>query len=394
MIGTILQIVSKYSIDFFKSINSSSCASIAFCCNRANLSPLNFISSLHIMQCNKKSSTILQRFWDLYIPKSPVIIPQPVKIPQTSTSRLDPSSVPRISPASEPKTVLYLAYGSNLSAETFKGNRGIKPLSAVNVHVPEIDLTFDLAGIPYVEPCFANCQYKRDQSGSSRSNDYHKTRWHKGLVGVVYEVTLDDYRTIVATEGGGASYKDALVQCFILPDGSKTVDPSPSGEPFLAHTLLCPFNNNDANRIARPDPDYAQPSSRYLKLITDGAVEHNLPEEYIKYLHGIRAYTVTTRRQKIAQIFLMIVLLPVVLVVFALGRILADDNGKIPGWLTHITRTLFRYVWTVYDRVLKDIFGDGERTMKGTGGKVGKLDLDRWDKKHLAPVTYEKRVGK
>ncbi|RAL66850.1 hypothetical protein DID88_007633 [Monilinia fructigena] len=311
-------------------------------------------------ECNEKSPAALQRFWDLYIPKLPAITPQPVKAPQTSTSPLCLSSVPLISPASKPKSVLYLAYGSNLSAETFKGKRGIKPLSAVNVHVPEIDLTFDLAGIPYAEP--------------------------------FYEVTLDDYRTIIATEGGGASYKDELVQCFVLPDDSKTVDPNSSGEPFLAHTLLCPFNNGDTNRITRPDPDYAQPSSRYLKSITDGAVEHNLPEEYIEYLHGIRAYTVTTTRQKIARIFLMMVLLPIVLVLFGLGKLLADDIGKIPDWLTHITRTLLRYVWTAYDRVLKNVFGDGERTMEGTGAELGKSALDRWDEKISRSVSYETRA--
>ena len=76
----------------------------------------------------------------------------PVKLPCTSPSRL--------SSTSNEKTVLYLAYGSNLSAETFKGNRGIRPLSAVNVHVPSLNLTFDLAGIPYIEPCFANTQYR------------------------------------------------------------------------------------------------------------------------------------------------------------------------------------------------------------------------------------------
>lgn len=58
------------------------------------------------------------------------------------------------------KTVLYLAYGSNLSAEVFRGRRGIKPISQVNVYAPELSLTFDLAGIPYFEPCFAGTQYR------------------------------------------------------------------------------------------------------------------------------------------------------------------------------------------------------------------------------------------
>ncbi|KAI7198557.1 hypothetical protein KC316_g11445 [Hortaea werneckii] len=60
------------------------------------------------------------------------------------------------SATSKKESVLYLAYGSNLSNETFRGNRGIKPLSQINVQVPSLRLTFDLPGIPYAEPCFAN----------------------------------------------------------------------------------------------------------------------------------------------------------------------------------------------------------------------------------------------
>ncbi|CAD6445870.1 045cc455-06c1-4058-a992-0e6fecada661-CDS [Sclerotinia trifoliorum] len=342
------------------------------------------------MQRDEEPCAPSQRFWDLYTPKPPAVVSQPVKVPKTSISRLELSSAPLLPPTSasqeEPGTVLYLAYGSNLSAETFKGKRGIKPLSAVNVHVPAIDLTFDLCGIPYAEPCFANCQYRKNQSGSPRSKDYHKTRWHKGLVGVVYEVTLDDYRTIIATEGGGTSYKDELVQCYVLPDGSKTVDPDPSGTPFQAHTLLCPFDSKDPNRIWRQDPNYAQPSARYLKLITDGAEEHGLPEEYINYLHGIRAYTATTLRQKMAQLLIVSSLLPFLLMVMGLSKVVADENGKIPAWLANIMAAIFRYVWIAYDRVLRNIFGDGERTI---GGKaltdIEEIDLEkRWDEKKMA----------
>lgn len=207
------------------------------------------------------------------------------------------------------------------------------------------------------------------------------------MVGVVYEVTLDDYRTIIATEGGGSSYKDEVVQCFVLPEGSKTVSPDPSGTPFQAHTLLCPFNNDDTNRIRRPDPDYAQPSARYLKLITKGAEEHNLPEEYIDYLHGIRAYTATTMGQKMGQIFFTLVLLPIVLALFGLGKLLADKNGNIPNWLARFMGTLFRYVWAAYDKVLKGIFGDGERTIKEKGEGEGDTELERrWDEKKISPA--------
>ncbi|KAF7959349.1 hypothetical protein EAE96_000969 [Botrytis aclada] len=341
------------------------------------------------MQSDEKPCAAPQRLWDLYTPKPSAIVSEPVKVPQTSTSRLESSAVPLLSPAlddrEEAKTVLYLAYGSNLSAETFKGKRGIKPLSAVNVHVPTIDLTFDLCGIPYTEPCFTNCQYKKDQSNSPRTKDYHKTRWHKGLVGVVYEVSREDYRTIIATEGGGSAYKQEIVECFVLPKDSKTVDPNPSSIPFQAYTLLCPFNSKDANRIARPDPNYAQPSARYLKLIIDGAEEHNLPEEYVNYLHGIRSYTVTTMRQKTAQIIIMTFIVPVVMALFGLGKIFADKNGKHPDWLANAMRTLFRFVWVAYDRILKDTFGDGERTIERNGNDIEEMDLDKsWDEKKMS----------
>ena len=182
-----------------------------------------------------------------------------------------------------PDTVLYLAYGSNLCAETFQGRRGIRPVSQVNVVVPELVMTFDLPGIPYVEPCFANTRYRKQPDTKvttefdsektplltpiERRSDYHKTRWHKGLVGVVYEVTKSDYAHIIATEGGGASYQDVIVDCYELPPNVDTVPNTPTSQPFKAHTLFSPALPPDAppkkgGRFTRPDPDYAQASAR------------------------------------------------------------------------------------------------------------------------------------
>ncbi|KUJ22656.1 uncharacterized protein LY89DRAFT_574809 [Mollisia scopiformis] len=283
----------------------------------------------------------------------------PPPLPQTTPERLASTSE---------KTILYLAYGSNLSAETFKGARGIKPISSVNVHVPSLDLTFDLAGIPYIEPCFANTRW-RDQNAPPSDDDYHKDRWHKGLIGVVYEVTPEDYRIIIATEGGGASYQDVVVPCYAIPPGTSEVDPLPSGSPFKAHTLLQPTDDESnrirtrAGRIHRPDPSYAQASARYLKLITDGAEEHSLPEEYLHYLHNIRPYTITTRRQHLGQAFIVGFWSPLILALFGLGKLFADDEGKIPAWLASIMGTVFTIMWMSYDKLLKPAFGDGERTM-------------------------------
>ncbi|KAA6408901.1 MAG: gliotoxin biosynthesis [Lasallia pustulata] len=291
-----------------------------------------------------------------------------------------------------PDTVLYLAYGSNLSAETFQGKRGIKPLAQLNVVVPELVMTFDLAGLPYAEPCFANTRYREqvpltlatvteselekarllDSGGPPK---YHKDRWKKGLVGVVYEVTKEDYATIIATEGGGASYQDVIVDCYELPIGSDTVpeDPSSITSPFRAHTLFSPAIPPGApgqpppksgGRIARPDPSYAQASARYLKLITDGADEHQLPAEYKKYLHELRPYTITATKQKLGQFIFLILWSSIIMTIIGMERTFADKRGKSPAWLVELLGAVFKAVWASYDMFFKGLFGDGERTIE------------------------------
>jgi hypothetical protein len=262
------------------------------------------------------------------------------------------------------KTVLYLAYGSNLCNETFRGVRGIRPLSQVNVLVPSLRLTFDLPGIPYKEPCFANTALRTPDA-----EDYHKNRWHKGLVGVVYEVTLADYAHIIATEGGGSAYNDILVDCYILPP-SDTVPTSPDSKPFKAHTLFAPIldsNNNSeietTDRVSRPDPNYAQPSARYLKLITDGATECALPAEYQDYLHNIRTYTITSKKQEMGKTIFLAIWYPILMFVFALAKQLQDKKGRSPAWLAKLSAMVFAGIWMSYDCVFKGLFGDGERTV-------------------------------
>lgn len=307
-----------------------------------------------------------------------------------------------------PETVFYLAYGSNLCFETFQGKRGIRPLSQVNVLVPELVLTFDMSGIPYLEPCFANTKYRipnhplprtkseqserptiddtplRYSSAAQLQSKYHKTHWQKGLVGVVYEVTTADYAKIIATEGGGSSYNDILVTCYELspnvstvPDPSDTILTLPS---LKAHTLYCPTfprghpELSHGGRASRPDPNYAQASARYLNLITTGADEHALPQDYINYLRNIRPYTLTSRRQKLGRLVFMGVWLPMIIPAFYLNRLLADKRGGTPWWLRMALRGVWGLSWGSYDWVFRFVFGDGERTM-------GMFDDDDGEKK-------------
>ena len=298
---------------------------------------------------------------------------------------------------SERKTFLYLAYGSNLAAETFRGRRGIRPISQINVVVPELRLSFDLPGIPYTEPCFANTAKrnpKSEQHGfaglesissltdktsilplhhSGQTSKYHKDRWQKGLVGVVYEVTPSDYAHIIATEGGGTSYSDILIPCYALPADSSKVPLHPDNKPFAAHTLFAPALPPDetpghGGRLQRPDKSYAQPSARYLKLITSGAEECNLPSEYREYLNSIRPYTITARRQRLGQFLFMLIWGPILAFLFSvLMPNFSDDDGRSPEWLRKIAEAVFSGVWMSYDNFFKRSFGDGERTQSPKG---------------------------
>ena len=305
------------------------------------------------------------------------------------------------------ETVLYLAYGSNLASKTFRGVRGIKPLSQIGVFVPELRLTFDLPGIPYAEPCFAGTQYRdvspahneTDVSGEEFSEKaalmasdvsrYHKRRWNKPLVGVVYEVTLADYAKIIATEGGGRGYRDGVIDCHPFPESYDPSDPvpdHPSTPAFKARTLLSPAADDARRRsqshktgmeIAkpklswwyticlhfRPDPDYAQPSARYLGLIKAGAAEHDLPVSYQEYLAQIRTYTITTTRQKVGKVIFLTLWVPWVLLTLALSKIFAGPDGRSPAWLVALANVLFSGMWNSYDCFFVRVFGDGERTL-------------------------------
>jgi hypothetical protein len=293
-------------------------------------------------------------------------------------------------------TVLYLAYGSNLCNETFKGNRGIKPLSQINVQVPSLRLTFDLPGLPYAEPCFANTGRRdpandppRKTSTSKEESEflsqheerekYRKNRWHKGLIGVVYEVTPEDYAHIIATEGGGASYHDIMIEChpFASSDPAESVPQNPSTPSFKAHTLFAPAMEpgeeppKDGGRFQRPDTSYAQASARYLKLLTDGAAECKLPYEYQDYLKSLHPFTVTTQKQRMGLFIFTSIWQPFIILIFALGRVFADEKGILPPWLKWLTAAIFKSVWISYDGFFKPMFGDGERSIPDGGDDAG-----------------------
>ena len=298
-------------------------------------------------------------------------------------------------PKTDGSTIQYLAYGSNLSAETFIRKRGIRPLSKINVYVPLLEFNLDLPGLPYMEPCFANVNFRKPGQKSMDQDQaqlapidpwrYSDEKWDGGLMGVVYEVTHEDYRQIIRTEGGGSGYKEIVVPCMPLDPGSSSRHKNPdiaAPRPFFARTLYAPpklpleFPDSKSSSTPwwkkfitgpyRPNPGYSQASARYLKLIKDGAREHDLPAVYQNYLTSLQPYAVTTLRQQIGRALFVIMFGPVVLTLMNIAQRLADDNGKYPRWIANVITGCLNLVWFTYDHVAKPLFGDGERTESGS----------------------------
>ncbi|RPB27361.1 hypothetical protein L211DRAFT_766647, partial [Terfezia boudieri ATCC MYA-4762] len=250
------------------------------------------------------------------------------------------------------KSLYYLAYGSNLSASTFKGRRGIKPLSATNVLCPGQVLVFDLDGIPYWEPCFANIREyisELEQLVVSGSGEV----WKNALIGVVYEVTEEDYAKIIKTEGGGARYKDVEVDCYVLPkaDGQGISGPVTT---IKAHTLCAPPNKANPTSISQPSP-------RYLGLLVNGAKENSLPQAYINYLFSLHEYCRTTWSQKVgAFLFLAQWILPIA--AFLRFKDLFSDKktGESPGWIQKMEGGMWAAIWFTYRRMYMPFWGDGQ----------------------------------
>lgn len=266
--------------------------------------------------------------------------PHKYSFPHTSTA------LENGEPASE--NVFYLAYGSNLCAATFIGRRQIRPISATNVVVPSLALTFDLPGIAYLEPRFANVRYVTNAPETENTRLLEKdSGWQGGLIGVVYEITPEDYAKILATEGGGAAYQDVIVETFPIPANSA------DAEPILAHTLLAPVLHVRGE---------AQPSKRYLDLIRMGADEHRLPQEYRTWLAGLQEYRRTSWRQSVGAVVWAALWLPLTLTLIVLTKVLAGGDGRAPHWILVLQRGLMTLMWASYDGGFKKMFGDGERT--------------------------------
>lgn len=138
----------------------------------------------------------------------------------------------------------YFAYGSNMSAQTFRDHRGINPLNERAVRIPGWELRFDVYGVPYQEPAFASIAPTTNtatntnttttaSAGAPLSRSLSEVEVH----GIAYLVTREQYTHIIASEGGDIVYQQ--MELLAVP-----VDPlGEADERFKVWTLVTSFGH-------------------------------------------------------------------------------------------------------------------------------------------------------
>ncbi|KAF9157270.1 hypothetical protein BGX21_005143 [Mortierella sp. AD011] len=276
-------------------------------------------------------------------------------------------------PDTDTPTIWYLAYGSNMNPKVFTGRRKIQPIESKNVIVPDYWLSFDIGGIPYIEPCFASIL----KINHARLHDYNyalevhdKTRfgqefnWDEThpehpmrsyppiLQGVAHKITLREWQLVIQSEGGWGhdvptGYNQIKVSCTVA--GTK--------ETISAHVLE-----------ARPlsVKSQCQPSLRYKNLLTEGAAHHNIDLAYQQYLARIVPYECVGFAPKAGRALTIFFSSPM-LVFFLLvvtrnmGRS-ADRQIAPPFWAAWCSDKFSRFSGTIHDYFTSQIFGSGRHS--------------------------------
>ena len=160
----------------------------------------------------------------------------------------------------------YFAYGSNMQTATFRGRRGIEPRQAVAVRAPGWRLVLDKPPLLSMGHSFANVV-----------PDEHGVAY-----GVAYEISADDLAHVEFSEGVSlGNYLRAELDVETL-----------AGAALRAVTLTSSKRG-----------DGIRPSTRYMSLLIEGAIEHGLPEDWIAMLRGVPA-VVESAAAKAARVLL------------------------------------------------------------------------------------------
>jgi cation transport regulator ChaC len=140
----------------------------------------------------------------------------------------------------------YFAYGANMSAKYLANIRKVRALESKPAKLDGYALTFNLAGVNFIEPGFANI----------RASDIDHVE------GVVHRVTEADINKILRSEPDKYQIVDVHVQV--------------AGELVVAKSLI----------FVSDSPETYKPSKRYVNMLAKAAREHGLSKEYVEKIES------------------------------------------------------------------------------------------------------------
>ncbi|KAJ1730011.1 hypothetical protein LPJ61_003246 [Coemansia biformis] len=234
-----------------------------------------------------------------------------------------------------------------MNSDVLTGRRGVRPVASRPVTVPDYQLTFDMAGLPYWEPGFGIIQPVSGGTTADAGSTRPDKRAADCQVGaplhcVAFSITRHELEHIVNTEGGSGNpdfgYQLDEIACTAY-DGTR----------MLGYTLI------DTRRVASG----MHPSPRYHSILIKGAAEHGLAQEYIERLAEIRAYVPKTRGQQtakylVAVLFAPLMVPPIVAAVCALAL-----GTKTPRVVAAYNEWVVRLVRLAHNHVFAPVFGAG-----------------------------------
>jgi hypothetical protein len=163
----------------------------------------------------------------------------------------------------------------------FSGRRKIQPLESIPGILEGWQLTFDLAGIPGVEPCFGNIKENPDSE----------------IHGVLHKITGEEFKRLITSERGSGVDANGYIPYKVNVHAY-------DGRMIEAYALV----------VRQTSPlilyQHALPSARYLNLLRNGATHHNLHPLYIEYLQSLPS---VERNKPVTILFIIEILLLITL---------------------------------------------------------------------------------
>lgn len=234
----------------------------------------------------------------------------------------------------EVKDIWYCAYGSNMLSSVLCDRRKVSTKRVAPVKIHDYVLTFSLLGVPYNEPAMANIEPSSRASEKSKPTIAH---------GVAFLISPVDFARIIASEGGGITYRPVKLKVTALDQ---------SNENFHVHTLLA----------KSPAPVPRLPSKRYMSLLIEGAKSHNLPLEYQQMLASQKTFNNGhSRRYSLGKWLFDAFWMKIAQRQIQRGVMkLRNSDGTVPRWFMLVFDLAYNAMWAYHDYFHSHIWGRGD----------------------------------